>query len=204
MSKYTGEINKFFDIETEGLDFVKHRITCISIIDERNTVFSFSDESEKKLLEGFITYINKCYEDKDTGNSLYGLSLWAKNCHGFDQPFIEARMLKHGLDFGFRYVYRNMFKDINDLLPINPKTKRVPSLKDTCKLLGLESKFSDGLSKIYMWKWRDYETYISPITKNGRKGGYTQTVESRSLRQELIDYCVQDAKLVKQIWERLK
>lgn len=201
--------NYFLDIETTGLDSIKHRVTCIVIVDEQDNVKVFSDESEEKMLKEFSDWLITLKPKKKEDIMDISNTIWAKNMDGFDFPFLRTRMMKYGLN-----IYNNdkeieyWFEDINHKLSNNPKTKRKPSLKDTCELLGLDGKLSDGLSAIYMWKWKEYKPKLIVETQDMKRQMARKKllgdIPNHTLWSKLIDYCVQDAKLVKQIWEKLK
>ena len=136
----------YIDIETEGLNAYKQRITCIGIqvVKQRKVIIeeAIYHRDEKKLLQQFLDIYNR-YSD-----NIYETITW--NGEKFDHPYIYVRCLKHSL----KYCVVNG-EDIKLHFPefLFDKWRR-PSLNDAAEFLelGIE-KSADGADAPYMFKY---------------------------------------------------
>lgn len=140
------ENNLYLDIETTGLNWTKHRITCIGIKHQGKTEV-FIDESEEIVLTNFFYFFKF-----NIGNIS---QIVTKNGEMFDIPFIVARYL---LKCGDNEIYDTFmnFKHFD----IHLITKGWVKLDDMAKILKIEGKSGNGLKAIALWHANRYEELI--------------------------------------------
>jgi len=164
----------FWDIETTGLDYTKDRITCIAMVDmEKSNPGWVFCHEDERLLLEAFLKTLKSFGDC----RLYG---W--NVYKFDLPFVLARCMHHNLDAYF-FLNECMHEDLKNVCPINPKEKRKLSLDEFAKFLGIKGKTLSGLDAVYLWEMRVFN--------------YPDMIKM------LEDYCLNDAKLVREIFEKI-
>lgn len=77
-----------FDIETTSLDPETGEIIALGILDPNGfKIFTEKDGGERKILTDFKNYLNEYDPDILCGHNIFS----------FDLPFIEQRMIKHGI-----------------------------------------------------------------------------------------------------------
>lgn len=122
-----------FDLSTEGLEPVKHRIIGISVktsLEER----IFTSREEKHLLEMFWAYMRNKDFDKIIGF----------NSDNFDIPFLIVRSIKHKLPI---LKIRNKSIDLRKIIFGDEHKKG--TLSDFQHLLGIEI-VENGYAKMHM------------------------------------------------------
>ena len=122
-----------FDLATEGLEPVKHRIVGITtktMLEEK----IFTNRDEKKILEEFWEYVNKKKFDKIIGF----------NSDNFDVPMLIVRSIKHNLHI------TNIEDKFIDLRRVIFGTEhKKGTLQDFQNLLGIEI-LENGYKKMHM------------------------------------------------------
>jgi len=131
------------DIETAGLESLKHCITCISI-NKQNVLTSFINEDEKIILEQF-------WQSIEDGECFIGF-----NINEFDIPFLIRRSLIH------KIKCKKIGRVIDVRLLVNGffysyKKEEKGRLDDWCKILGLANKTEDGEKMIEYYYLKDFE-----------------------------------------------
>lgn len=114
--------NCIFDLSTEGLEPLKHRIIGITTKTETEEQI-FTDRDEKKMLEDFWNYVESCSFDK-----LIGF-----NSSAFDVPMLIVRSIKH------KITIPNLNDRLVDLrkLIFGDEERRKGTLEDFRELLGI-------------------------------------------------------------------
>lgn len=154
-----------FDIETDGLEPIENidskgkitkecRVTTIGVYSSDGIRHLFFDIDEKSLLIKFFEFVNSHRNDVWTGYNIIE----------FDIPFLIFRGLKHDLIAKDDHIWRlkyGVHKWLNpfvvDTAPIFAKGwKNLRKLQSVLKHLNLETKTSDGLEAIRMWKEKKY------------------------------------------------
>lgn len=101
-SRYSREL--VLDIETNGLQPYESRIICIVAKDlKRQKLYSFQNEDEEQMLEGFLQFYGRRNFDSIIGYNIL-----------FDIRFIFARALLHQVDG--RGFFRASYEDIMSVM----------------------------------------------------------------------------------------
>lgn len=143
-----------FDISSEGLEPVKHRIVGITVKTElEERIFTYRDE--KKILEEFWDYVRNKNFDK-----LIGF-----NSNNFDIPMLLVRSIKNKVPMT---NLRNRTIDLRKVIFGNEHKKG--TLEDFQNLLGIE--FVDkGYAKMHMslmWEINDLENLKECLLRDVR------------------------------------
>lgn len=120
-----------FDLSTEGLEPLKHRILGIMVITSIEELI-FTNRDEKKLLEDFWAYIIK-----NNFNKIVGF-----NSHNFDVPMLIIRCIKHKINIP---NLKGKLIDTRKIIFGNQENRK-GSLDDFRELLGIqftESRFNN-------------------------------------------------------------
>jgi len=125
------------DVESDGLDLLKSRLTCIAI-KQGNSELVIANRSEKRMLRKFWNYLRK-----QENFVLVGFCI-----DSFDLPIIYARSMRHRIEV---VDVRNKILDLRRLLSPNNRYAK-GKLKDYCKLLRIGSKTGDGKKAVRLWK----------------------------------------------------
>lgn len=130
------------DCETTGLRAYESRVTCICAYCSDGTIFCASEDSEIKIIKGFLDYLN----------SKQFSYLVSANGKDFDVPFLLIRGYTLGISFGdMLRLYSEHIDIINDV------TFRRISLDDLARLFGFETKTGNGLKAIQLFKERKFQ-----------------------------------------------
>ena len=122
-----------FDISSEGLEPLQHRIVGITIKTELEEKI-FTDREETKVLVDFWKYLND-----NNFEMIIGF-----NSEGFDVPFLLVRSVKYGLKMA---NVKDKFMDLRKM--IFGDEHRKGKLQDFQNLLGIE-KLKSGFAKSHM------------------------------------------------------
>ena len=122
-------IDIIFDIETDGLDPIKNRVTAIGVKTEKSE-FILIDKDESKILERFWRFLSK----------FEYFRLIGFNNYAFDNYFINIRSFKHNVKV---IDVKSKILDLRYILSFGNKFKN-GNLGDYAELLN-ETKYS-GLS----------------------------------------------------------
>lgn len=133
------------DIETDGLNAMKDRITCISCLSVMGDVINtFCGEDEKKILEEFWSrYIDN-------------LKIITFNGDGFDIPFIIKRSLINNIKMKKIGTLVDLRKIVNGFFYSYNKYEK-GTLNDWSNVLGFGDKDSNGEEMIKAFERNDYE-----------------------------------------------
>jgi len=168
------DLDVFLDIETQGLNAYNHEITCIGIIIE---------DDKRILVEKYFTgsseekILKKFIKFYNSRCSRVASTLtW--NGYGFDLPFLLMRCLKHGMKF--------ITTNHTDVKEHFPKFEfdgkwRQPSLGEAAKFLGIdlaEKALFDGKDAVVLAKF--------------------------GMMAKLGEYCINDVRLLREIYKKLK
>ncbi len=122
-----------FDLSTEGLEPVKHRIVGITIktaLEEK----IFTHRDEKEILKQFWEYVDRKNFDKIIGF----------NSDNFDVPMLIVRSIKHNIHL---INIRERFIDLRRI--IFGEERKKGTLQDFQNLLGIEI-LENGYAKMHM------------------------------------------------------
>jgi len=135
-----------FDIETTGLAKETERITCISYCSTiDNQVHTNMNQDEKILIEDFFIELNSTNE------------MITFNGDSFDIPFLIYRAFVTGAKgpTNFRLPKHIDLRKIAGCFFYNYEKFAKGSLNDYAKLLGEETKLTNGLAVVQAWKDQD-------------------------------------------------
>ena len=160
-------INIIFDIETTGLNAMTDKITCISFKKDEDRIISFCGDMEKEILQNFWFVIRN-----NPGCNLIG-----SNSDGFDIPFIVKRSIINRVHICKLFNNVDLRKEANSFgFSYNKYEKG--SLDDWGKILGFESKFTNG----------------GEVAQLGKEGNY----------EEVRKHCEYDIEISKVLFDRLR
>ncbi len=143
-----GNTRYIFDIETNSLEGLKGRITCISLLNLlTNKITSFYGEDESKILKDFWKAIDGSIE------------ICGYNSNGFDIPFITQRTLIHNIPIC--PTFHNIKKTDLRLISISFFTGYNKAVKGTLEqwsnhFFG-KNKETSGEEMIELYEKRDWE-----------------------------------------------
>ena len=136
------------DSETNGLNSIEHRITCISILNiDTKEVQSFFGEDEKKILEQFFNSIENVDE-------LIGF-----NSNSFDIPFIIKRAIinKVRLPQYWKQIKHTDLRKVVNSFFISYNAKEHGTLNQWGVILGCGEKESNGLECVEAYNRKDWK-----------------------------------------------
>lgn len=136
-----------FDIETNGLEKRENRVTCISFCSLNSEIKTIMNEDEKELLQEFFRYLHMSSEKL----------LVSFNGSAFDIPFIIHRALvnKVKAPTGFVFPKHTDIRQIATGFFYSYNKYEKGTLDDWCKILGYDTKFSNGSEVAAAWDKRD-------------------------------------------------
>jgi uncharacterized protein YprB with RNaseH-like and TPR domain len=157
-----------FDIESTALEasFGRLLCACFKFLDEDKPrcVQAHRYRNEKAALEKLVTY----YDAADVVITWYG--------SGFDIPFINARLMHHGL------------------LPLRPKMHK--DIMYEARKLRLRGSRLENVSKDFKTKTKKYDV---PAWQ------WTLAAEGdRKAHDEILKHCIEDVLLTEEMFHRLK
>ena len=142
MTKY------ILDIETNGLDSIKDRITCITLLEINNDIpTSFYGENEKNILEQFWNSIKSAEE------------IIYFNGDGFDLPFLIKRSLINNVrisDNFSKIKFIDLRKTVNSFFSSYNKYEK-GSLNDWANILNIEIKTENGLKMLEFYEKKNWK-----------------------------------------------
>jgi len=165
----------FFDCETKdttgGVEIGRDRILSICAVDNTGKEVVFCDDNEEKILRDFI----KLLESYDC---IVG---W--NSAGFDIPYIKTRLLRYEIYFSFKsFIHLDLMKLFRDSFAVKVRTGQK----------FLTSYSLNNVAKAFL-----NDAKIELDGEEGYGGRIFDLFENN--RQKLIDYNLQDCKLMLQI-----